>query len=262
MEKFIIYEFQAFLPVRIGQTAGYAFLDTGARSSRILQSYASQLPRTGTTQVRGALAAAQVEECTLEQLSLLGHDFRDVVARIQPDEAAGFQDLPFPVVMTVGADILFQKVLYLECAAGRVGFLQSVPPEMEKRARTMDLLSRGRYAFFGINLGDHQLNAAFDTGSGYCVLNARCAEALQAELTEQQPEETTDSTGARSEIPVYKHPALQVSGLCLGGIRFLVMDLTPVEQALDVTVDFIFGFNGMMNQNWIVDRANQRLLLL
>ena len=262
MERFITYEFQVFAPVRIGEVAGYAFLDTGASSSRICQSYANDLPRIGAAQLRGALGTTQVEQCTLERVSLLGHDFLDVVARIQPDEAGGFQDLPFPVVMTVGADILFQKVLYLECAAGRVGFLQSVPPELEKRAQAVDLLFQRKYAFFSINLGDHQLNAAFDVGAGYCVLNARCLEALQADLMEQQPEETMDSTGAKAEIPVYKHPALQVGRLCLGGIRFLVMDLTPVEQALDVVVDFIFGFNAMMNQNWIVDKANQRLLLL
>jgi hypothetical protein len=40
------------------------------------------------------------------------------------------------------------------------------------------------------------------------------------------------------------------------------MDLTSVEEALDVEVDLIFGFNAMVNQNWIVDKANHRLLLL
>lgn len=143
----------------------------------------------------------------------------DVVAKVQPDEAGGFQAVPFPVVMTVGADFLFQKVLYLECAAGTVGFVESVLPELEKRGQVIDLHLEQRFAFFDISLGAHRLNAAFDLGAGYCVLNARCLDALQADLIEQQPEETTDSTGAKAQIPVYKHPALEVNAYCLGGIR-------------------------------------------
>jgi hypothetical protein len=37
--------------------------------------------------------------------------------------------------------------------------------------------------------------------------------------------------------------------------------LNPTYE-LDVTVDFIFGFNAMVNHNWIVDKSNHRLLLL
>jgi hypothetical protein len=262
VERFITYEFQVFAPVRIGPTAGYAFLDTGATFSRIYQSFANKLAKTGTAQLQGALGTTQVEQCTLDRVSFLGHEFLDVLARVQPDEAAGFQDLPFPVVMTVGADILFQKVLYLECAAGRVGFLESVPPELEKGAHSIDLRFENRFAFFDVSLGAHRQEAAFDLGAGYCVLNARCLETLGSDLIEQRPEETMDSTGAKSQIPVYKHPALEVNGYGLGGIRFLVMDLTAVEKALAVAVDFIFGFNAMVNQNWIVDKSNHRLLLL
>lgn len=262
MERFLTYEFQVFAPVRIGQIAGYAFLDTGATLSRICQSFSDDLVKTGTAQLQGALGTTQVQQCTLGRVSFLGHDFLDVVARVQPNEEAGFQDLPFPVVMTVGADIVYQRVLYLECAAGRVGFLESVPPELEKRGQEIDLRFEKKFAFFDVNLGAHTLHAAFDTGAGCCVLNARCLETLQPELIQQQPEETSDSTGAKAQIPVYKHPALDVSGQSLGGIRFLLMDLTSVEEALDVEVDLIFGFNAMVNQNWIVDKANHRLLLL
>ena len=261
MEKFITYEFQVFMPIRIGHMAGYAFLDTGASSSRIYQSFSNNLLTNGTVQLQGALGISQVEQCKLDRVNFLGHEFLDVTAKIQPDEAGGFQSLPFPVIMTVGADILFQKTLYLECAAGRAGFLESVPPELEKHSQVIDLRFEKRFAFFKINIGAHGLNAAFDVGAGYCVLNARCLDALRADLKEQPPEETSDFTGAKSLIPVYKHPTLEINGYCLGETRFLVMDLTEVEKALDVAVDFVFGFNAMANHNWIVDKLNRRLLL-
>jgi hypothetical protein len=262
MEKFIQYEFQVFAPVRIGQIAGYAFLDTGAASSRIYQSYTSNLSKSGAAHIQGVLGTSPVEQCKLDRVTLLGQDFLDVVAKVQPDQAGGFQALPFPVVMTAGADILFRRILYLECAAGRVGFLESVPPEWEKRAQMLDLRFEKGYAFFNVSLGSHGLNEALDLSAGYSVLNARCLEPLQADLIEQQPEETSDSTGAKAWIPVFKHPALEVNGYALGGIRFLLMDLTAVEEALNVAVDFIFGFNAMVSHNWIVDKSNHRLLIL
>jgi hypothetical protein len=261
MEKFITYEFQVFAPIRVGLLEGYAFLDTGASSSRIYQSFSDNLSRDGETQLQGALGTSQVQQCKLERVNFLGHDFLDMAVRIQPDEVGGFQSLPFPVVMTVGADILYQKVFHFECAAGRVGFLESVSPELESQSKVIDLHFEKRFAFFKVNMGRHVLNAAFDAGAGYCVLNARCLDALRADLVEQSPEETSDSTGAKSLIPVYKHPALEINGYCLGETRFLVMDLTAVEEALDMAVDFIFGFNAMSNHNWIVDKLNHRLLL-
>ncbi len=262
MEKFIQYEFQVFVPVRIGQTAGYAFLDTGAASSRIHQSYARDLSKSGAADIQGAMGTSRVEQCKLDRVTLLGQDFLDVVAKVQPDQAAGFQALPFPVVMTAGADILFQRILYLECAAGRVGFLDSVPAEWEKRGQMVDLRFQKAHAFLSVSLGPHGSKAAFDLGAGYSVLNARCLGPLQADLIEQQTEETSDSTGAKAWIRVFEHPSLEVDGHVLGAVRFLLMDLTPAEQALDVAVDFIFGFNAMVGHNWVVDKSNHRLLVL
>jgi len=261
MEKYLQYDFQVFAPVRIGQMGGYAFLDTGATSSRILQSCAGDLPGRGSADVQGLLGTTRLKQCTLERVTFLGEDFSNVSVRIQPDEAAGFEDLPFSVVMTVGADILFQKALYLECAAGRVGFLDPVPPEWESRGQVVPLRFEKNRAFFSLRLGSRGLSAAFDLGAGYSVLNARCLETLQADLVEEAPEETSDATGAKAWIPVYSHPRLEINGSCLGGTRFLVMDLAAAESALGVAVDFIFGFNAMVGRNWVVDKQNHRMLL-
>ena len=78
MEKFITYEFQVFMPIRIGHMAGYAFLDTGASSSRIYQSFSNNLLRNGTVQLQGALGISQVEQCKLDRVNFLGHEFLDV----------------------------------------------------------------------------------------------------------------------------------------------------------------------------------------
>lgn len=262
MEKFIVYEFRMFAPVSIGWVTGYAQLDTGADSSLIRRSFSGSFPRVGTAKLQGALGVTQVEQCKLDRVSFLGHDFFEVVAKVQPDEAGGFQDLPFPVIGTLGVDILYQKPLYLEFAAGRVGFLEPVPLELEKCSQVIELCFEKGFAFFSLEMGSSKLRAIFDVGAGYSGLNARWLDELRPDLVEQPPEETIDPTGAKAWIPVYEHRCPKIDGYPLGETRFLILDLSEVEKALGVELDFVFGLDAMANHNWIVDKPGERLLLL
>jgi hypothetical protein len=65
---------------------------------------------------------------------------------------------------------------------------------------------------------------------------------------------------ASAEIRAYKHPWLEVNGQCLGGIRLLPTDSSAVENAPEVAVDIVFGFNAVVNHNWVMDRAKQWVL--
>jgi len=61
-----------------------------------------------------------------------------------------------------------------------------------------------------------KLKALFDTGAGYSALNASYLGALKGGLLEQEPEEVFDATGAKTTIPVYKHPSLEIGGASVG----------------------------------------------
>ena len=52
-ETFILNENRLFAPVYVGQTSGYAHLDTGARHSSILQAYSGQFPSVGSRELPG-----------------------------------------------------------------------------------------------------------------------------------------------------------------------------------------------------------------
>lgn len=260
MERFIVDNFRMFAPVRVGQILGYAQVDTGANPSFMCQSFSKGLHRIGIGKIKGALRIAAVERCRLPIVTFLGHNFANVLVNIQPDGAGDFQSLPFQVVMTVGVDILYQKPLYLDFGGKQLGFLEMASPRWITD-QVVDLRFGSGLAFFTLDLGPHHLSALFDTGAGYSVLNVRCFDRLRAELIELQPEETSDPTGAKTVIPVYKHSYLAINDYPIGEGQFLVIDLTEVENAIGVEVDFIFGFNTMRNYNWIVDKQGSRLSL-
>jgi len=262
VEDFIVDNFRIFAPVRIGAVSGYAQIDTGANPSFVRRSFSTDFQRVGTGEIRGALRMTAVEQCRLGIVSFLGYDFSDVVVNIQSDDAGDFQGLPFQVVMTIGVDILYQKPLYLNFVEGQIGFLEVVPSEWEVRGQVVDLHFKSGLAFFKTSLGSYKLNALFDTGAGFSVLNAKCLDMLRADLIEQEPEETLDPTGAKALIPVYKYPSLEINGRSIGEIRFLVMDLADVEKAIGMEVDIVFGFDTMASYNWVVGKSQKRLLMI
>lgn len=260
MQKYIVDNFRMFAPVRIGAISGYAQVDTGVNPSFIRQSFSKGFRRVGTGKIKGAVGMAAVEQCKLDVVSFLGHDFPEVVVSIQPDDAGEFQSLPFQVVMTAGVDILYYKLLCLDFTEERIGFLDIIPLEWKACSQVIDLRFKSGLAFFKINLGTCRLNALFDIGAGLSVLNTRCLDMLRVDLTEQEPEETFDPTGAKALIPVYKHSSLEIDGCSVGEIRFLVIDLTSAEKVIGEEIDLILGFDTMLSHNWVVDKIGRRLL--
>jgi hypothetical protein len=262
MEKFIVFEFSVLVPVTMGQNQGYALVDTGGSGSLIFQPFSEGFPKAGTRKTQSLLTTEQADRCRVDRISAFGENFSDIVATVVPRAIGDLGTLPFPVIGTLGIDTLYQKPLYLQFASGKIGFLETVPPELEKHSWLIDLGFQMGFPFFTVGLGSLRLRATLDTGAGYSVLNARWLDALRPELMEVQPEETSDGTGTKAWIPVYKDRGLQIDGYSLGETRFLVADLSDLEKRLGGEIDFILGFNAMMSQDWIVDKPGGRLLLL
>lgn len=262
MVPFIAHHFQIFAPARVGHLSGYAHVDTGARRSFTRQRFGAGFPRVGEGRVKGAIGATAVPQCRVPLVSLFGEDFLDLMVDVLPDSTGDFGHLDFPVILTAGVDVLYHKPLYIDFLHQRIGFVDPVPHYLEGSSQVVDLTFALGFAFFKLQLGEHELRAMFDTGAGYSVLHARWLDTLRGELIEQAPEEATDPAGGRAIVPVYRHASLAINGIPLGGGRFLVVDLEPVEKLLGTELDFVLGFDTMVGHNWLVDQPRQRLLRL
>ena len=250
-ETFIINENRLFAPVRVGQIAGYAYVDTGARYSAILQSYAKELPQTGSREFRGALGKAVAAQVHLDEFSFLGTTYRDVTVDVRPDSTGGLDALPFQVIMAFGCDVLLQKLLHLDFMKSEIGFLEDSRSELEAGVRIEADFSFGQ-PFFKMALGAQSLDALFDTGAALSVLNQRLLAELKTEIAEDEPLEAEDPTGAKLMIPTFRCRGLHIGDVAFDECQVFVFDLSTVEREANVRVDFVFGINAMMGKGWVL----------
>jgi hypothetical protein len=228
-ETLIVDDNRIFAPVQVGQNAGYAHLDTGARYSTIPQSYAERLPQVGSRQVHGALEETEVAQVCLEAFSFLGEIYRDVTLDVKPD------------------------------AVGRleIGFLEDIP------ASTGNCIEAD-FGFFGmpffkLGVGTRILHALFDTGAAMSVLNQRLLTELGDAVGEGGELEVEDATGAKHMIPTFECHTLHIGTMPFGECRVLVIDLGHAERELNTQIDFVFGVNAMMDREWVIDRPKNCL---
>jgi hypothetical protein len=256
-ETLVVDDNRIFAPVQVGQNAGYAHLDTGARYSTISQSYTEGLPWVGSRQVHGALEETEVAQVRLETFSFLGETYGDVALDVKPDAVGGLDTLPFKVIMALGCDTLLQKRLRLDLARNEIGFLE------DTQATTGSCIEAD-FGFFGmpffrLGIGTRTLHALLDTGAAMSVLNPRLLTELEDTVGEGEELEVEDATGAKHMIPTFECQTLHIGAIPLGECQVLAIDLEHAKRELNTQIDFVFGVNAMMDREWIIDRPRKCL---
>lgn len=259
-ETFLLHDFRMFVPVQIGQLSGYANLDTGARHSSILQSYAESFARVGEREIRTAFATAFVPQVRLERLQCLGETFPGLTVDILPNEAGDVAALPFPVIATLGSDVLLTFPLMVDFLANTVGFLKTAPPDEATFVRLPADFHFGPPSF-AMHLADQPVQAVWDTGAAMSVLHQKAIARFQDALAEDEPLEAQDPTGSSQQVPTYRCRDLRLGDTRLDPVCFLAIDLSPIEQQTGRPVDIVFGINAMSGRCWIVDRPHAQILL-
>lgn len=261
MESYLVHELRLFAPVWVNGSSGYAHVDTGSVSSLVRASHARGIARTGASLLRGGLGAGLVEQCQLNEVEFLGQAFNHLPVKVIADDVGQFDRLPFPVMMVAGSDLLYHQALHLNFSRGKIGFLESIPASIQKTSSVVHLDSQLGPAFITIDLGNRALRAAFDVGSAYSVLNTSRLHLFTSEVYPIGREEVLDATGRSALVDIYWHAHLAIAEQPLGDVRFLAMDLSALEDILGSELDFILGYNVMQAHDWVVDRAQGRLLL-
>ena len=236
---FIFDKNRIFAPVRVGPVDGYAFVDTGIRLSRILQTYAHPYPPAAASQV------------SLDKIQFLGETFENLLVDVQPDSTGGLGALPFPVMMALGQDVLLRKPLLLNFMSHEMSFLYDNGPNTNAIVQIQTDFSLD-LPIFEISLGCHRLKAVFDTGSPLCILARRHFERVQEEACEGEMEKVLDSTGTEYLLSTYKCRSLCLAGWSLGKCQFVVGDLSPLEAQIGCPVDFLFGLNAIKRRCWVI----------
>jgi len=111
---------------------------------------------------------------------------------------------------------------------------------------------------------ERTVNAIFDTGAEFTVVNGRYAGSNGLSLTPSFDVEVRDATGTVRKVPVSTCRGLHVGDVKLPAIDALVVDLSPVEDALGRRIDVVFGANAMLKGGlrWLFDREQNRVSIM
>jgi predicted aspartyl protease len=263
--NFIINDFRLFVQAALDSISGYAQLDTGAVSTMVASSVSDSFKKIGVSTLRGAFGELRTEVVVVGHVKLLGATFQNVRARVQPEEHAGFTELPFRPIMTAGVDLLFETdtALRLDFRQGSASYVSDsaeVSSVHQENSIPFHFMTPYRLVVFRSEMGNIKLGSTlFDTGAGFSVLNSERFDELGPHLKREEPVETTDPTGGKTKIPVFRHDNFHIGGVAFGSVRFLVIDLASIEKGLHGKVDFILGLDTMLGHTWTIHLSTQKL---
>jgi len=253
MQSLLIQDFKLFAPIRLNHKPAFAHLDTGASGSMLVSTEAEGMEAVESHLMQGGFGQRQVRLVRIGQLTFLDQEFPGTTAAVI-DGAHYFADVPFPVSMTLGADILLARPLVLDFKRLWLGFEEG-PFDPALSAFPLDC-SAG-LPVLTLRAGDRELQAILDTGAAYSLLNAAHAEALGLDLEPAYQLEGQDPAGGTALVDVHRLGELSVGDIPLGPCELVALDLSIIEQRLDVRVDFVLGANTLLASStvWVLDKA-------
>ncbi len=259
MESFLIQDLKLFTPVRIGNQAAYAHLDTGASGNMIVVSAAEGLESIEDRHLQGAIGQQQVRQVRIPRMEFLGEKFEQETAVIF-DGAGYFGDVPFPVSMTLGAATLLARPLILDFKRLWLGFAEtSIRDDLARYAMDCTV----GLPLITLRMGSREYRAIFDTGAAYTLMNSAHAEEIGLSIEQVYTIEGRDPAGGTSLIPVCRLENLSVGDVALGPTEIVQVNLGSIEERLQSRIDFVLGANTMLTSNlvWVLDKESGSMVV-
>lgn len=257
MESFIMQDFKMFAALQLGEKKTWAHLDTGASGNMITAAEAQRLEVIDKRVIQGGIGQQEVKQVRLDSLRFLGHHFDNATAIVFDGETY-FEDVPFPVSMTLGAEVLLAEPLVLDFKRLWLGFAEK---RLRKDLATYPLDCSTGLPFLDVRCGQHGMSAIFDTGAAYCILNAAHVEELGIQVERVYTLDVRDPAGGQGEMPIYRLEDLYIGDVKLGTCEAFIVSLEPVEQRIGKRIDMVLGANLMLTSAlvWVLDKAQGKV---
>lgn len=254
-EGFILHDDRMFTPVRVGAEIGYAYLNSGARYSSVRGALAGFYPQVGRPRMHGMSGTAEAFQVRLDSFNFLGEIFHERVVGVLPETGGSFEQLPFPVLLALGCDVLLQRGIILDFLRQEVSFLSRETLPLPATERLAVDFSAG-VPVFELHMAGKPLKALFDTGSGISMLNQQLAGDWGEILLKTGPLEIEDPAGARQQLRTYRSRELKIGKTRMRNCQFILTDFSAFAPRENLQVDFIFGVSGMPGRRWVIDVEN------
>jgi predicted aspartyl protease len=234
----------------------YVQLDTGARRSFVKSGSKIDLTFVKETEVKGALGSSSSQEMILKDLQFLGRKYTNMHVISVKSETKEKYSLRSDV--TLGTDVLYEFDGI--CFDLKENVIEHSTRELTGKDKVNIEMKKG-LAFFPLQFGNREVNALFDTGAGYSVLNKRYAEEFHTALERGKDVEVTDPAGGKGKIGTFIHRGLMLGDIELNSKEFLILDLSEIETILGFKLGFVFGVNMMLARKWLL-KPNQNTMVI
>jgi hypothetical protein len=235
---------EIYVDGRVGDRAYRFLLDTGAaRTSLVVDDYTSSFESGEKSASSGLFASSSDDVITVPRLEvgpIRRQDFTLVRA---------FETTP-NMRNLIGMDVLKEHCCHFLFEESRV--LIDEDDEIDFPMQPL-LMDRKFHPYVDVRFGGVTAKAVWDTGAGITIVDMNFLNQ-HPELFEGAGESSgTDSKGATQVTPMFTVAEPMIGGVMFSRHKVAAVDLSQVNAALEIPMDFILGYSTLRQANWLFD---------
>lgn len=251
-EKFAIFDWWLYMPVRIAGKETFAHLDTGANQCRVTKAFAQQLKVVDEKDAGGVYGEQKVKMVQVEQLTFLDREFNDVPASVI-DREDMFTGLPFHVDVVLSGGVILAEPIVFDF---RMQTMTKQSADGLTKLATQPLDTSKGLPFFSLH-SEGELTAIFDLGASNTVIDQKCLKSFPK--TEKLFDVSIGDTLKDDRTLEFFNVGEVKFGDYELKLEALSTDLSGISSAVGRKIDLIFGINSMMQGRWFMDAAGETI---
>jgi len=134
-----------------------------------------------------------------------------------------------------------------------------IPPQLV----LLDLfMGENSHPYVDLSWQGVRAQGVWDTGAGMTVFDSGFIKKYPRLFRRVGSSTGTDSTGTKSETPIYEMRGFVLGGQQFPSTRIVAADLSIPNSTIKTPMDFILGFNVLRKANWLFDFRNRKWAIL
>lgn len=220
-------------------------LDTGASlTSMGSDDYLSRFTTKETKSSAGAFAKANYDLITVPNLRISSLSKTDLTVARAANTGQDKRNV-------LGMNFFVDQALHFVFESSEVRVLDKSPVAGE----LLDLfLGERNHPYVNVSWeGGVHAQGVWDTGAGMSVFDLSFVKKHPQLFKPAGHSTGTDSTGAKSETPVYEMKGFTLAGKRFPTTRVVAVDLSVPNSTVKIPMDFILGYPVLRQANWFFD---------
>jgi hypothetical protein len=235
-----------------GNLGGHPYqflLDTGAgQSAVIFDDYTAAFDSSEKRDSSGVFAKSSEDLITVPSIGFGPIAKQNFTLVRKPQRHPDTRNL-------IGMDVLKDFRLHFFFDANRVSV--DAPDETEYAWQALFLDGRF-HPYVGVGFGGATARSVWDTGASLTIVDTNFVEKYPTYFQEIGQSSGTDSTGATMETPMYIMAETKIGGHRFPPHKVAGVDLSGVNDSIEVPMDLILGYTTLSQANWLFDFPDKR----